>query len=63
MEEPFHIFTTFTINKPPRLYFVVRYTDMLAIKLMEASFSNNSFPNSDKPVRNTLDHKAALARN
>lgn len=33
----------FTKKTPPRLYFVVRYTDRFPIKLIDASFSKDSF--------------------
>lgn len=44
LEEPDHIFTTLTSGAPPMLYLRRRHTVRLAIKLIEASFSNDSLP-------------------
>lgn len=43
-EEPDQILTTLTNSIPFILYLVRKYTVMLAIKLIDASFSNVSFP-------------------
>jgi len=53
---------TFTKKTPPRLYFVMRYTDRFPIKLIEASFSKDSFA-SQKRMNKTLYYKIKPQKN
>lgn len=52
LELPDHIVTTLTRSMPFKLYFVRRYTVMFATRLIDANFSNDSFP-ENKKARNT----------
>lgn len=44
LEDPDQMVTILTRNMPPKLYFVRKYNVKLAIKLMDANFSNDSLP-------------------
>lgn len=44
LEEPEYMLTTFTSSIPLKLYFVCKYIVKFATKLIDANFSNVSFP-------------------
>lgn len=52
--EPDQMLTAFVKNTPDILHLVLRYTVMFAIKLIDATFSNDSFPSRKKKFEKTL---------